>query len=182
MRANGGEKLNGRNKKTQEQKQLSSSTSVFTEARARRMMRPPGAGRLLLLFTLFLALALLVARPAAASLRYQHNLSDSRNKLSTVDDDGRLLLVRVCRVHSTAAATYAAHSRRRCDFVSVGEALAAARDHSVVDVEAGRYLESTIRVRATNVTLRYIAPSLVRPSWPLSPPPPQPPPNPNDDL
>jgi hypothetical protein len=159
-----------------------SSPSVFTEARARRMMGAPGAGRPLLLFTL-LALAL-VASPAAATLRYQHHLSDSRNHLPTVDDDGWLLLVRVCRVHSTAP-TYAdaAHSRRRCDFVSVGDALAAARDHSVVEVEAGRYLESTtIRVRATNVTLRYNAPSLVRPSWPLNPPSPQPPPNPNDDL
>ena len=112
----------------------------------------PGTGVLLML----LALALL-AHPAAASLRsfpLANNPSRS-GLLSTVDDDHQLLHLKVCQAHHPASDT--ANSRRHyCDFVSVSAALAAARDHSVVEVEAGRYIESPIRVLSNNVTLRYI--------------------------
>ncbi|ELR23825.1 uncharacterized protein ACA1_335220 [Acanthamoeba castellanii str. Neff] len=56
---------------------------------------------------------------------------------------------------------FALSGRRHCDYVSTGAALAAARDHSVVDVEAGRYFESTVRVRANNVTLRAVGGEVV---------------------
>jgi hypothetical protein len=128
----------------------------------------PRTGVLLMLF------ALAVLAPPAASLRYyQHDLSNHPSRsgeLSTVDDDDQLLHLKVCHT-----ASHTANRRRHCDFVSVSEALAAARAHSVVDVEAGRYVESSMRVLSNNVTLRYITPRGSPFPSPLDPPRPQPP-------
>jgi hypothetical protein len=153
----------GRNEPLELARGAQPATRAFSIFRC-GMLEQPGFTAAVL--CILLAVAVL-ARPAtAASLRYQHDLSNhhrssSRGQLSsTADDDGQLRNVRVCQVHSTTTTT-TANSRRHCDYVSTGAALAAARDHSVVDVEAGRYFESTVRVRANNVTLRYAQPPVL---------------------